>query len=189
MGDSPAAYTIFGRKDQTRGSAFREATDKMAEKIRTGIDKIASNEAEIETAISKISDAKAILASVRDFTDILKIQDLAVAVKAWAGARGADEAAMFAVEVKLRAERKAGEFLAGMKKEGVLSKGGGDQRSDHREQNVTSVPTDYSSASSSNYVSFFGSYFNPTRSHLLKHSILLSPRLSKLRLSQSAKAG
>ena len=31
---------------------------------------------------------------------------------------------MIAMEVKLRAERKAGQFLANMKKEGILSKGG-----------------------------------------------------------------
>jgi hypothetical protein len=35
---------------------------------------------------------------------------------------------MIAMEVKLRAERKAGQFLANMKKEGILHKGGPDSK-------------------------------------------------------------
>jgi N6-adenosine-specific RNA methylase IME4 len=76
------------------------------------------------TILANISIAKQALAQARDFADILKIRDQAVAMQAYASARGADELAMMAVEVKLRAERKAGEFLAYMKEEGILSKGG-----------------------------------------------------------------
>ena len=62
---------------------------------------------------------------------------MAVAAHAWATARGADELAMMAIEVKLRAERKAGQFIAEMKEQNLLSKGGGDQKSDHRLQDVS----------------------------------------------------
>ena len=63
---------------------------------------------------------------------------LAVAAQAYASARGADELAMMAIDVKLEAERKAGQFIAEMKEQNLLSKGGGDQKSDHRLQDVTS---------------------------------------------------
>jgi hypothetical protein len=41
-----------------------------------------------------------------------------------------------ATEIKLRSERKAGQFLADMKEQDLFSKGGGDQKSDHRGQGV-----------------------------------------------------
>ena len=74
--------------------------------------------------LDEIIRIKAILANVRNLSDILEIRDRAVAAQAWASARGADEAAMLAMEVKLRAERKAGQFLADMKDEGILHRGG-----------------------------------------------------------------
>lgn len=85
----------------------------------------------VETAIERINSAKTMLASVRDFTEILKIHDQAVAMQAYASARGADDLAMMAVEVKLRSERKAGEFLQEMKNQGILSKGAADKRVDN----------------------------------------------------------
>jgi hypothetical protein len=78
----------------------------------------------METMLASINTAKTLLAQSRDLSEILNIRDQAVAIQAYASARGADEAAMIAMEVKLRAERKAGQFLANMKKEGILSKGG-----------------------------------------------------------------
>lgn len=77
-----------------------------------------------QNALARIGFAKQALAEARDFTEILKIRDQAVAAEAYATARGADEAAQMAVEIKLRAERKAGQFIADMKEADLLSKGG-----------------------------------------------------------------
>jgi len=52
---------------------------------------------------------------------VLEIRDRAVAAHAWAAAKGADRAAQLAIEVKLRAERKEEEFLAGYEGEGKLA--------------------------------------------------------------------
>lgn len=73
--------------------------------------------------LATLSVAKQLLAETRDLNVILNIHDTAVAAQAWARARNADEVAMQAVEVKLRAERRAGEFLQDMKKKGILSVG------------------------------------------------------------------
>lgn len=86
-----------------------------------------------ETALANISAAKQYLAEARNLTDVLKIRDMAVAAQAWATARGADEAVQMAMEIKLRSKRKAGEFLADMKEEGIIHKG---ERS-HKAQDVT----------------------------------------------------
>lgn len=67
-------------------------------------------------ALANISLAKRALDEARDITDVLQVRDVAVAAHAYATARGADEVAQAAVEVKLRAERKAGEFLQEMPK-------------------------------------------------------------------------
>lgn len=63
------------------------------------------------TALANISRAKLELEQARDINEVLEIHDVAIAAHAWATARGADEAAQVALEVKLRAERKAGEHL------------------------------------------------------------------------------
>jgi pyocin large subunit-like protein len=44
-------------------------------------------------------------------------------VEAYAVAKGSDELAQMAMEIKLRAERKAGQFLADMKEAGTLGDG------------------------------------------------------------------
>jgi hypothetical protein len=75
------------------------------------------------TALARISRAKQALAEARDIEDIIEIRDMAVAANAWATARGADEAAQMAMEIKLRAERKAGQFLADMKERGQIKPG------------------------------------------------------------------
>lgn len=75
------------------------------------------------TAIAKISAAKRALSSARDLTEALEIRDVAAAAHAWAAARGADEAAALAQEVKLSAERLAGWFLKDMKEKGELKPG------------------------------------------------------------------
>lgn len=72
--------------------------------------------------------AKKILAEARDLTDVLDIRDVAVAAHAYAKAKNADEAVEMAMELKLRSERRAGEFLQEMKKNGTIKRGG-DQKS------------------------------------------------------------
>jgi len=76
-----------------------------------------------ENALAKIDEAKRFLAEARDITDILKIHDMAIAAHAWATARGAQEAAALAIEIKLRAERKGGEFPIGRKEAGTFGSG------------------------------------------------------------------
>jgi hypothetical protein len=99
-------------------SAHYEIEKLQTEKSRSTL----RSEEESYTILDKISSIKTIL-TLRDFTKILKIRDMAVTAKAYARTRVADEAAMLAVEIKLRVERKASEFLAEMKKEGILSAG------------------------------------------------------------------
>lgn len=76
-----------------------------------------------ENALAKVDAAKNYLAQARDITDILKIHDMAIAAHAWATAKGAQEAAALAIEVKLRAERKGGEFLRERKAAGTFGSG------------------------------------------------------------------
>lgn len=76
-----------------------------------------------ETALANISIATKALAAAKDLSDVLKIRSQAVAMQAYAIAKGADEVAQLAMEIKLRAERKAGEFLKEMKEKGELKLG------------------------------------------------------------------
>lgn len=69
-----------------------------------------------QNALAKVDAAKNYLAQARDITDILTIHDMAIAAHAYATAKGAQEAAALAIEVKLRSERKGGAFLAKMPK-------------------------------------------------------------------------
>jgi len=69
------------------------------------------------TAIENINIAKQALAEAQTLTDVLEIRDAAVAAQAYASAKGADEAAQIAVEIKLRSERKAGVFLKAQPKQ------------------------------------------------------------------------
>jgi len=73
-----------------------------------------------ENALAEISIAKQALTTARDLNEVLEIKNKATAIYAWATARGADEAAQIAMEIKLRAERKAGQFLIDMKEKGEL---------------------------------------------------------------------
>jgi len=62
-------------------------------------------------ALANIDAAKKMLAEAKDLTSTLEIRDMAVAAQAYATAKGADEAAQMALEIKLRSERKAGVFI------------------------------------------------------------------------------
>ncbi len=78
---------------------------------------------ETQNVLANISRARQILAEARDITDVLDIRDAAVAAHAYAKAKNADEAAQMAMELKLRSERRAGEFLQEMKENGTIGKG------------------------------------------------------------------
>ena len=67
------------------------------------------------TTLAKVSEARRALASAQTLEDVLSIRDQAKALQACLKIVGESlEAANDAAEVKLRAERKAGEMLAGM---------------------------------------------------------------------------
>lgn len=67
------------------------------------------------TTLAKVSEARRALASAQTLRDVLNIRDQAKALEACLKIVGESlEAANDAAEVKLRAERKAGEMLAGM---------------------------------------------------------------------------
>jgi len=71
---------------------------------------------EENTALANINLAKNALEQARDLSSVLEIRSQAMAIQAYASAKGADEAANLAVEIKLRSERKAGTFLKEMPK-------------------------------------------------------------------------
>lgn len=101
-------------------------------------------------ALTELSKAHKALAQVNSLQDALDLRSVAVAAEAYASARGADEAVQLAIEVKLRAERKAGQFLQEMKEYGIVGRGiKSDTLSDfnieHHEskrwQRIASIPT------------------------------------------------
>jgi phage N-6-adenine-methyltransferase len=76
------------------------------------------------TTLSRISEARRALTAAKSLDDVLQIRDQAEALRVYVKAASDSlEAANAAAEIKLRAERKAGEMLAGMEK----NPGGGDQ--------------------------------------------------------------
>jgi N6-adenosine-specific RNA methylase IME4 len=67
------------------------------------------------TALENVTEAKRLLAKATDLDDVLNIRDQAEAARVYCKAAGAGlEAQNLAAEVKIRAERKAGECLAAM---------------------------------------------------------------------------
>jgi len=99
------------------------------------------------TILTNISKAKQFLAEAITLTEILEIRDAAVAAQAYATAKNADEASQLAVEIKLRAERKAGEFLRddpniGSGKGSTLEPLGIDKKESHRWQRIANIPED-----------------------------------------------
>lgn len=75
------------------------------------------------TALAKVNAARAALDEVNSLSDALWVRDIATAAAAFATARGADDTAFLAMEVKLRAERRAGDFLSDLKSKGELRPG------------------------------------------------------------------
>jgi ParB family chromosome partitioning protein len=69
------------------------------------------------TTLARISQAKLALVSAKNLDDVLRIRDQAEALRIYIKAASDSlEAANSAAEIKLRAERRAGEMLAGMEK-------------------------------------------------------------------------
>jgi ParB family chromosome partitioning protein len=69
------------------------------------------------TTLARISQAKLALVSAKNLDDVLRIRDHAEALRIYIKAASDSlEAANSAAEIKLRAERRAGELLAGMEK-------------------------------------------------------------------------
>ena len=75
------------------------------------------------SALDNINTANRALAEARSLTDVLIIRDAATAAAAYAAAKGADEAAQMAQEIKLRSERKAGQFIIEYKEQGLIKRG------------------------------------------------------------------
>jgi hypothetical protein len=68
-----------------------------------------------ETALSRVTDAKRSLAEARDLPEVLDVRDKAAAIHIYVKTIGESlEVQNAAAEIKLRAERKAGEMLAAM---------------------------------------------------------------------------
>ena len=86
------------------------------------MEKDEDEQAQKSVSLANIYRAKYALAEVRNIDDVIKIHDMAAAALTWAKARGANEAAQLAVEIKLRSERKAGQILAEMKEQDLLAK-------------------------------------------------------------------
>lgn len=78
----------------------------------------------ITESLANLDKAKLLIEQARDITEVLQIREKAIAVQAYAQARKSDELAKLALVVKLRTERKAGQFLKEMKKDGKLKHGG-----------------------------------------------------------------
>jgi len=69
------------------------------------------------TALSRVTDAKRSLAEARDLPEVLDVRDKAAAIHTYVKTIGESlEVQNAAAEIKLRAERKAGEMLAAMEK-------------------------------------------------------------------------
>lgn len=84
------------------------------------------------TTLARISEAMKALSAAKTLDDVLQIRDQAEALRVYIKAASDSlEAANAAAEIKLRAERKAGEMLA------VMDNHGGDRRSESRSQAVT----------------------------------------------------
>jgi hypothetical protein len=67
------------------------------------------------TTLSRISEARKALTAAKSLDDVLQIRDQAEALRVYVKAAADSlEAANAAAEIKLRAERKAGEMLAAM---------------------------------------------------------------------------
>ena len=84
------------------------------------------------TAMATLGKARLMLSNVRTLEQAIEVRNRASAVAAYSRAKGANETHLIALEIKLRAEHKAGQFLKGMeKRQGSFA---------HRSHDVTDVP-------------------------------------------------
>ena len=85
------------------------------------------------TALVKYEAARRALPEVRTIDEVKEWRNKAEAMRAYARQAGDHEFAFWAGEIKLRAERKAGELLKKMAESGERHTGHGDQRAEsHR---------------------------------------------------------
>ena len=100
-----------------------------------------------DTTLAHISKAKQFLAAAQSLEDTQEVMDAASAAEAYARAIKSDELAQVAIEIKLRAERKAGEFL---RDDPEIGPGKGSKleplritkQDSHRWQRIASIPED-----------------------------------------------
>lgn len=107
---------------------------------------------ESQRVLDNLSRVKTILAESETIEEALNIRDAAVAAHAYAKAKDSDEIAQMAMDLKLRAERKAGGFLKEMpKSQGAAQRGcdmqprtykelGIEKTEAHRWQRIASIP-------------------------------------------------
>lgn len=98
--------------------------------------KIKSNSKSMTQSIANLDKAKLLVEQARDLTEVLQIREKAIAGQAYAQARKSDELAKLALVVKLRTERKAGQFLKDMKKEGKIKHGGHNKKARSQSDNL-----------------------------------------------------
>jgi len=89
------------------------------------------------TALTKYNAAYQALQRATKIDEVKSIRDKAEALRVYAVQAKDTHMELWAAEIRIRAERKAGEFLRGMKK----AKGGGDQKSNHRSSVATGGQT------------------------------------------------
>ena len=126
-----------GRVDIEAYAGLKEPDKPVEKKQETAKPETSIAPVDKPDLLATLSRAKLLLAETKDLNVILNLRDKAVAAQAWARARNADDVYLQALEIKLRAERRAGQFLADMKREGILREG----RPEKRGQDVLVSPT------------------------------------------------